>query len=176
MLVRMVTTAGVIDLELDAARAPVTVENFLMYAERGSYDRSIFHRCIPGFVAQGGGYTKDMADIAKREGGGENRDPKIMNEWMNGLKNVRGTIAMARDTEPDSATREFYINVADNARLDIGREVSGNAGYAVFGRVVKGMDVVDAIVNAPTREVPDLEMKDVPLEPVEILSVVRMGR
>ncbi|MCC7388588.1 MAG: peptidylprolyl isomerase [Phycisphaerales bacterium] len=136
------TSKGEIVLELDPEHAPASVANFLAYAERGDYDGTIFHRVVPGFVIQGGGHTPDLTELP----GG---DP-IVNEWQNGLKNARGTIGMAREAEPDSATRQWYINLADNERLDIGREVSGGVGYAVFGRVVHGMEVVDAIAAVET--------------------------
>jgi cyclophilin family peptidyl-prolyl cis-trans isomerase len=126
-------------LELDAARAPKSTVNFLRYVRDGHYDGTIFHRVITGFVAQGGGYD---AEFAERE----TREP-VQNESKNGLSNERGTIAMARTQDPHSATAQFYINLADNARLD-GAE--GRWGYTVFGRVVDGMDVVDAIAAVPT--------------------------
>jgi cyclophilin family peptidyl-prolyl cis-trans isomerase len=135
--VRMVTSLGEIVLELDRERAPVSVANFMRYVDRGEYNGTIFHRVVQNFVIQGGGYTPSFAEIPTYG--------VIKNEWQNGLKNVRGTIAMARETAPDSATSQFYINVADNTRLDGAREVTGGAGYAVFGHVVEGMDVVDRI-------------------------------
>ena len=174
----MQTTAGEVVLELDRARAPISVANFLMHAERGDYDGTIFHRVIPTFVIQGGGFTPDLKDRGAAAKAAGKPDPTIKNEYANGLKNVRGSIGMARDTDPDSATREFYINVADNPKLDIARADRGGAGYAVFGHVVRGMDIVDVIKNGPTHERPDVivdgeGMKDVPLEPVTILHVVR---
>jgi peptidyl-prolyl cis-trans isomerase A (cyclophilin A) len=172
--VRMDTSAGIIVLELDREKAPISVENFLAHTGRGAYDGTIFHRVIPTFVIQGGGYDPDLVERAKADAAAGNPDMPIRNEWRNGLKNVRGTIAMARETEPDSATREFYINVADNPRLDAARESTGNAGYTVFGRVATGMEVVDAIRSGATREIPDREMKDVPIEPVVIRSVRRI--
>jgi peptidyl-prolyl cis-trans isomerase A (cyclophilin A) len=161
--VRIVTTVGNIDLELDAARAPVGVANFLGYANRGEYNATIFHRTVPGFVIQGGGYTTALVELKG--------SPTIVNEWQNGLKNVRGTIAWARDTEPNSATREFYINLADNARLDTPRELTGKAGYAVFGHVVAGMDVVDKIASGDLYELPAREMKHIPVTPAIVLRV-----
>jgi cyclophilin family peptidyl-prolyl cis-trans isomerase len=171
--VRMATTAGDIILELDRARAPISTENFLAYARppRASYDGTIFHRVIPTFVIQGGGFEKDLTERAKRDAAAGRPDQPIHNEWTNGLKNVRGTIAMARDEQPDTATREFYINVADNPKLDSPRPTTGNAGYAVFGRVIAGMDVVDAIKAGKTTSLPERDMKDVPVEPVVITSV-----
>jgi peptidyl-prolyl cis-trans isomerase A (cyclophilin A) len=169
--VRMSTTAGDIVLQLDRDRAPISTENFLAYARRGSYDGTIFHRVIPTFVIQGGGFEKDLTERAKRDAAAGHPDQPIHNEWTNGLKNTRGTIAMARDAEPDTATREFYINVADNAKLDGPRPQTGNAGYAVFGRVIAGMDVVDSIKQGKTTSLPERDMKDVPVDPVVITSV-----
>jgi cyclophilin family peptidyl-prolyl cis-trans isomerase len=174
--VRMDTSAGEIVLELDRDKAPISVENFLAYAERGAYDGTVFHRVIPTFVIQGGGYDARLIERAKVDAAAGTADKPIKNEWRNGLKNVRGTIGMARDADPDTATREFYINVADNARLDTARETTGNAGYAVFGKVVKGMDVVDAIKSGETYAIPERDMKDVPLVPVVIKSVRRAAR
>jgi peptidyl-prolyl cis-trans isomerase A (cyclophilin A) len=161
--VRLVTTAGSIDLELDPARAPVGVANFLKYAESGAYDGTVFHRTVPGFVIQGGGYTKDLIELKG--------SPTILNEWRNGLRNARGTIAWARDEQPDTATREFYINLAENAKLDSPRAITGNAGYAVFGRVVAGMEVVDAIAAGAFYEIPERDMKHVPVKPVVVERV-----
>ena len=155
------TSMGEIVLELDPEHAPVSVANFLAYADRGDYDGTVFHRVVPGFVIQGGGHTPDLTELP----GG---DP-IVNEWQNGLKNARGTIGLARDAEPDSATRQWYINLANNERLDIGREVSGGAGYAVFGRVVHGMEVVDAIAGVETYNQEgegDDVLHNIPVEPV----------
>jgi peptidyl-prolyl cis-trans isomerase A (cyclophilin A) len=176
--VRMETSKGDIELELDRARAPVTVDNFLGYVERGAYDGTVFHRVVEDFVIQGGGWTADLKERAKEDAAAGRPDVPIRNEWRNGLKNVRGTIAMARDEGPDTATREFYINVADNAKLDTAREKAGNAGYAVFGRVVQGMDVVDAIRRVPTRAVSvagvtDGSMNNVPVEAVVVKRVRR---
>jgi peptidyl-prolyl cis-trans isomerase A (cyclophilin A) len=165
--VRMSTTAGDILLELNQDKAPLSVDNFLAYVEKKEYDGTIFHRVIPTFMVQGGGYSPDLTE---RKGG-----QPIKNEWRNGLKNVRGSIAMAREAEPDSATREFYINVVDNPKLDGPRETTGNAGYAVFGRVAAGMDVVDKIRHGATASRPDKEMENVPLDPVRITKVVKVG-
>lgn len=173
----MSTTKGDITLELDPMHAPITVENFLEHAERGDYDGTIFHRVVTGFVIQGGGWTPDLAERAKAEAAAGRTDKTITNEWRSsGLKNVRGTIAMARETDPDSATREFFINLADNAKLDTAREKAGNAGYAAFGRVVEGMEVVDAIAAMPTvprseTGVTDGSMENVPVETVVVKSV-----
>ncbi len=175
----LATTAGDIVVELDRERAPISVENFLKYADRGAYDGTIFHRVIPQFVIQGGGYVgggnAELIERAKVEAAGGVVDAPIKNEWQNGLKNVRGTIAMARDAEPDTATREFYINLQDNAKLDTAREMTGHAGYAVFGKVVSGMEVVDAIRVGETKAVPEKDMKDVPVKPVVVKTVRRVG-
>lgn len=164
--VRLDTSMGPITVELDRERAPISVNNFLAYADAGEYDGTVFHRIMRDFVVQGGGHRPDLTEIT----GGT----PIANEWLNGLKNTRGTIAMARNTEPDSATRQWYINVNDNVRLDTAREISGNAGYAVFGRVVAGMDVVDAMRNVPVHDLPDLGMQNVPVEPPVLLKVERV--
>ncbi|HMN40217.1 MAG TPA: peptidylprolyl isomerase [Phycisphaerales bacterium] len=177
--VLMRTTRGDITLELDPGRAPITVANFLAHAQAGHYDGTIFHRVIPTFVIQGGGFTPDLRDRSRLAVAAGRPDTPIANEWTNGLKNVRGTIAMARDAAPDTATREFYINVADNPRLDTAREKTGNAGYAVFGRVVNGMGVVDEIRNGATYSRPDVivdgeGMQNVPIDPVVVLGVTRI--
>lgn len=182
--VRMETSKGDIVLELDREHAPISVAHFLKYADRGAYDGTTFHRVVENFVIQGGGWTPDPHDVlverAKLDKQAGHPDIPIKNEWQNGLKNVRGTIAMAREADPDSATREFYINVQDNPRLDTAREKTGNAGYAVFGRVIEGMDVVDAIRRVPTRSatvtgVDDGSMENVPVDPVLIRKVERAG-
>ena len=136
------TTMGTISLELDEAKAPATVKNFVEYANSGHYDGTIFHRVIDGFMIQGGGFTKSMDQKPTRE--------PIMNEAMNGLKNLRGTIAMARTMVVDSATSQFFINLVDNAFLDFTNPTPQGFGYAVFGKVTDGMDVVDAIAKVKT--------------------------
>lgn len=171
--VELQTTAGTIRVELDGAAAPVTVRNFLSRVEAGQYDGTIFHRVVPGFVIQGGGWTIDLKERAKLDAAAGRPDVPIVNEWKNGLKNLRGTIAMAREEAPDSATREFYINLSDNARLDTARPNTGNAGYCAFGRVVSGMDVVDTIAAGKTESrtiegVTDGSMNNVPRKPVII--------
>ena len=138
----METSMGTISLELDDNLAPATVENFVKYAADGFYDGTIFHRVIDGFMIQGGGFTKDMNQK-------ETREP-IRNEAMNGLKNRRGTIAMARTMVVDSATSQFFINLVDNGFLDFTAPTAQGYGYAVFGRVTDGLDVVDAIGKVKT--------------------------
>ena len=138
--VHMQTNKGEIVLALDYERAPVTVANFVRYVDKGFYDGTIFHRVISTFMIQGGGFSSDMKQ--------KPTDPPIINEWQNGLVNSRGTIAMARTNDPNSATSQFFINVVDNPRLS--QPMSGGAAYAVFGHVIKGMDVVDAIKAIPT--------------------------
>ncbi len=150
--VRLETTMGNIVLELDRERAPTTVDNFLTYVSDGFYDGTIFHRVIDGFMIQGGGYT---ADLSRKE-----TRPSIKNEADNGLKNAHGSIAMARTSDPHSASAQFFINVADNAMLDYKAPNGRGWGYAVFGRVAEGMEVVDKIrtqttgVHAGFRDVP----------------------
>ncbi len=155
----MKTSKGEIQIELNSEKAPITVENFLQYVRDGFFSGTIFHRVIPGFMIQGGGMTADMRQKRTRSA--------IKIESSNGLKNDRGTIAMARTNDPNSATSQFFINVNDNDFLNY--RDAGNPGYAVFGKVVRGMDVVDAIVEVPTRTVQYHE--NVPEEPVTILSV-----
>ena len=138
----METSMGTITLELDDAKAPETVANFVQYAKDGHYDGTIFHRVIDGFMIQGGGFTKDMNQKTTRE--------PIRNEAMNGLKNLRGTIAMARTMVVDSATSQFFINLVDNAFLDFQNPTPQGFGYAVFGRVTDGMDVVNQIAKVKT--------------------------
>ena len=133
---------GTITLELDEAKAPATVANFAQYAKDGHYDGTIFHRVIDGFMVQGGGFTRDMNQKKTRE--------PVRNEAMNGLKNKRGTIAMARTMVVDSATSQFFINLVDNDFLDFQSPTPQGFGYAVFGKVVSGMEVVDAIAKVKT--------------------------
>ncbi|MCA9298861.1 MAG: peptidylprolyl isomerase [Phycisphaerales bacterium] len=159
------TTMGDLTLALDATRAPVTTGNFLRYARRGAYDGNIVHRVVPGFVIQSGGRTADLSELPS--------DDPIVNEWNNGLTNRKYSVGMARESEPDSATRQFFINLADNARLDIARDVSGGAGYAVFAQVVGGMDIVDRIGEVETApyDADDLELAAVPVTPITITHV-----
>ena len=140
--VLMETSMGTITLELNDEKAPETVANFVRYAQGGHYDGTIFHRVIDGFMIQGGGFTKDMNQK-------ETREP-IRNEAMNGLKNARGTIAMARTMVVDSATSQFFINLVDNDFLDFQSPTPQGFGYAVFGAVTDGLDVVDRIAKVKT--------------------------
>lgn len=155
------TNLGNITVELDPAKAPITVENFLKYVDAGFYDGTIFHRVIPGFMIQGGGMTPDMRE--------KPTNPPIKNEAGNGLSNTRGTIAMARTNDPNSATSQFFINVDDNKQLD-----SFGGGYAVFGKVIEGMDVADKIVGVRTTT--KGMHRDVPAETVTIKSIKRKGQ
>jgi cyclophilin family peptidyl-prolyl cis-trans isomerase len=152
--IRFSTTKGDIVVELNEEKAPITCRNFLQYVQDKFYDGTIFHRVIKGFMVQGGGETIDMRQKPVR--------PPIINEAKNGLKNDRGTVAMARTSDPDSATSQFFINHADNDFLNYGVR---DAGYAVFGRVIEGMDVVDKIASVPTRP------GDVPTETITINSI-----
>ncbi|TWT45752.1 Peptidyl-prolyl cis-trans isomerase A precursor [Phycisphaerae bacterium RAS1] len=166
---KMETSLGDIILELDAVKAPITADNFIQYAEAGHYNGLIFHRIMPTFMIQGGGYT---AEVKERK---EGLRPGIKNEWTNGLKNVRGSIAMARlGGQPNSGTAQFFINVVDNAMLDTPRD---GAGYAVFGKVVEGMDVVDKIKDVKTTAHAALPGMGavVPVEPVIIKGVKLAG-
>lgn len=155
------TNMGKIEVELYSEQAPKTVANFLTYAESGFYDGTVFHRVIPGFVVQGGGY--DAAMTARTAGAA------VQNESMNGLHNVRGSLAMARSADPHSANSQFFINVEDNLRLDANPQ-AGRWGYTVFGKVISGMEVVEKIAEVPTRGFPGLG-PDVPVDPVIIRSV-----
>lgn len=159
--VRFVTSEGAFTLQLRPDVAPATVSNFLQYVDDGYYSDTVFHRVIPGFMIQGGGFTEDLSQKSTR-------DP-IVNEASPTLPNLRGTIAMARTNEPDSATSQFFINVADNDFLNAG--VRG-PGYAVFGKVTEGMGVVDRIAGVETTRMRG--MADVPVAPVIIQSVTRI--
>jgi len=155
------TSMGTITLELDEGKAPATVANFAEYARSGHYDGTVFHRVIDGFMIQGGGFTRDMNQKPTRA--------PIRNEAMNGLKNARGTIAMARTMVVDSATSQFFINLVDNDFLDFTSPTPQGFGYAVFGRVTDGMEVVDAIAKVKTGfRGPH---QNVPEEPVVIRKV-----
>jgi len=159
--VKLTTNHGDIVIELDEAKAPISVANFLSYVDKGHYDGTIFHRVIPGFMIQGGGFSSDMRQ--------KPTDAPIKNEWKNGLKNARYTIAMARTSVPDSATSQFFINVADNAFLDQARD---GAAYAVFGKVTQGSDIVDKIAGVRTGNKGGHQ--DVPVEPVTIQKALRI--
>ena len=150
------TSKGNIELELDADKAPISTANFVSYAKKGHYEGTIFHRVIPGFMIQGGGFDSDMNQKAT--------DAPIQIESKNGLKNARGTIAMARTSDPNSATCQFFINVKDNTNLDY--PSFDGFGYAVFGKVTAGMEVVDAIVGVPTTN--SGPHQNVPQEPIVI--------
>ena len=163
--VELRTSLGTIVLELDREKAPQTVDNFLQYVKEGHYNGTIFHRVIPGFMVQGGGFTADLQQKPTRA--------PIRNEAGNGLRNVTGTIAMARTAEPHSASSQFFINVSDNAALDFREATQTGYGYAVFGKVVKGMDVVSRIVGVPTGTRPP--HANVPLTPVVIERVQLAG-
>ena len=152
------TTQGNITVRLFRDKAPATVENFLQYVEDGFYDGTIFHRVIPNFMIQGGGFMPDMTEKPTRE--------PIPNESRNRLHNVRGTVAMARTSDPDSATAQFFINQRTNLRLDW---MPGQPGYTVFGEVTDGMNVVDFIATAPVQEVGG--HTDVPVEPIVIRTI-----
>lgn len=158
------TTQGTITVELDDEKAPATVKNFLAYVDQGFYDGTIFHRVIKGFMIQGGGFTGDLVQKATAA--------PIKNEAANGLKNRRGTIAMARTQIVDSATSQFFVNLEDNAFLDYRDPLPQGFGYAVFGRVVAGLEVVDRIGKVPTGT--RSRFSDVPLETVTIKSVRRV--
>ncbi len=154
------TTLGTFDVEVLPDEAPVTVANFLEYVDGGFFDGTVFHRVIPGFVIQGGGFTDDMTRKPTR--------PSIKNEADNGLKNLRGTLSMARTKDVSSATSQFFVNLEDNAVLDHGQR---DFGYAVFAKVVNGMDVVDAIAAVKTGN--HMGHQNVPAEPVIVQSATR---
>ena len=159
--VKFTTTMGDIIIELESERAPKSVANFLMYVKAGQYNDTVFHRVIPTFMIQGGGYTKELAYKSTL-------DP-IENEASNGLSNLRGTVAMARLDDPNSATSQFFINVVDNKFLNF--SLGGSPGYAVFARVISGMEVVDKIRAVKTDSL-TAGFADKPLEPVIIQKAV----
>lgn len=164
--IEMVTSLGTIKLELDGKQAPLTVAHILKLVDSGYYDGTIFHRVIPGFMAQGGGYTPNLK--IKEKGS------TVPNESGNGLSNLRGTIAMARTADPHSANSQFFINVADNDRLDPGKAAfNGRWGYTVFGSVIEGMDIVDQIVNSRSGPAGEFS-RNVPVIPVIIKKVARV--
>ena len=162
IMITILTSMGEIKLELDAENAPITVENFLSYVDSGHYDNTIFHRVIPGFVIQGGGMVSGMQE--------KGTGTPIQNEADNGLKNLIGAICMARTNDPHSATAQFFINLKDNQSLDHTEKTESGWGYAVFGRVVSGMDVVEKIAAVDTGNVgyhSDVPLEDVVLEKAE---------
>jgi len=165
-VVEIETSEGKIQLELFADKAPKTVENFLQYADEGFFKDTIFHRVIDGFMIQGGGLTADMQTKKTRE--------PVQNEARSDVKNLRGTVAMARTNDIHSATAQFFINVADNDFLNHKDETSRGFGYAVFGKVTAGMDVVDKIKSVKTTNVGPFA--DVPASPVKILGVTRVQK
>lgn len=156
--VKLETSMGVIIVELDRVRAPITVENFLNYVVSGEYDNTIFHRIMPEFIVQGGGYTQDF-ELKKV-------NDNIINESGNGLKNEIGTIAMAKENRPHTANRQFFFNVADNTSLDPGRRW----GYAVFGAIVEGEEVIEAMSKVKTDYNDEMSWEDVPVEPVLLIK------
>jgi len=157
--VKLETSMGEIVVELNRMRAPASVNNFLRYVLEGEYNGTIFHRVMSGFVVQGGGYTKDIEE--------KTMHASVCNESGNGLKNVTGTIAMARYADPHTATRQFYFNMNDNASLDPN---SRSWGYTVFGEVITGMEVLEAIAEMETGYSEDLDAEDVPVETVTLIS------
>ena len=162
--VEVTTNHGSFVIALDPAKAPVSVENFLRYVDAKHYDGTVFHRVIPTFMIQGGGFDQELEKRSVQA--------PIQNEATNGLKNTRGTVAMARTGEPHSATAQFFVNVTDNAPLDHKATSTEGWGYAVFGRVTSGMDVVDKIKGVPTGASGPFS-KDAPQTPVVIQSVRR---
>jgi cyclophilin family peptidyl-prolyl cis-trans isomerase len=159
--VKLETSLGDIIIEVDAEKAPVSAKNFLDYVNSSHFNGTIFHRVIPGFMAQGGGFDKDFKQKAT--------NAAIKNEADNGLKNTRGTLAMARTSDPDSASSQFFINLKDNAFLDFKSKTPQGWGYAVFGRVIDGMDVVDKMAEQPTGS--NGQHQDVPKTPIVINKV-----
>ena len=160
-MIRFETSLGAFTVEVDAELAPVSSENFLRYMDDGHFDGTVFHRVIPGFMIQGGGFAPDMSQKPVRK--------PIANEAANGLRNLRGSLAMARTNDVNSATAQFFVNLVDNAFLD---HKPGNFGYAVFGRVVDGMDVIDRIAAVKTGRKHGHD--DVPVEPVVVTAARRI--
>ena len=163
--VKLTTTLGAIVIQLDNAKAPVSAANFAEYVKQGFYNGTIFHRVIPGFMAQGGGFDTSFSQK-------ETKAP-IKNEADNGLKNKRGTLAMARTNDPNSATAQFFINLKDNGFLDHTSPTPSGWGYAVFGEVIEGMDVVDAMAKQPTGNRgghQDVPKTDIVIEKAEIVE------
>ncbi len=163
--VKLTTSLGDIVIQLNSEKAPVSAENFLTYVKEGFYNGTIFHRVIPGFMAQGGGFDTDFNQKTVHA--------SIKNEADNGLKNNRGTLAMARTSDPDSATAQFFINYKDNSFLDHSSPTPNGWGYAVFAEVVEGMDVVDSMADAPTGNKgghQDVPKTDIVIENAEIID------
>jgi cyclophilin family peptidyl-prolyl cis-trans isomerase len=158
-MIRFETTLGAFSIELFEKEAPISSANFLKYIDDGFFDGTIFHRIVPGFVIQGGGFTEDMSQ--------KKTQPAIKNEADNGIKNSRGTLSMARTNDINSATSQFFVNLKDNDFLDHSR---GNFGYAVFGRVTEGMEVIDKIAAVETGRKRGFD--DVPVEPVIMTKVI----
>lgn len=161
----METSMGKIVVELDRTKAPITVDNFLTYVVKGEYDNTIFHRVIADFVVQGGGLDTHYKERPTGK--------PIFNESGNGLSNTTGTIAMARENDPHSAIRQFYFNVADNKKLD---PSSRHWGYAVFGEVTEGMDILEKMAQVPTGENSELRWQDVPLTPIILKKATLLKR
>jgi len=162
--VKLTTSLGEIVIQLNSEKAPISAENFLTYVKEGFYTGTIFHRIIPGFMAQGGGFDTDFNQKTVHA--------PIKNEADNGLKNTRGTLAMARTPDPDSATAQFFINYKDNSFLDHTKPTSQGWGYAVFAEVVEGMDIVDAMADAATGNRgghQDVPKEDIVIESAEVL-------
>lgn len=159
-VVRLETSMGMVEVELNRMRAPATVNNFLRYVVDGAYDGTIFHRVMKDFVVQGGGYDAKWQEVATHAA--------VMNESGNGLRNISGTIAMARFDDPHSATSQFYFNMSENDSLDPG---SRNWGYTVFGDVISGMEVLQAIAAVETGYNAEVDFQDVPLVPVTLIKV-----
>jgi cyclophilin family peptidyl-prolyl cis-trans isomerase len=163
--IEIVTNVGIVILELDGVQAPLTVAHFLTLVDDGFYNGTIFHRVIPGFMAQGGGHTPDLK--LKED------ERTIPNESGNGLSNVSGTIAMARLADPHSANSQFFINLGDNSRLDPGKKsIGGTWGYTVFGKVIQGMDIIDKIAGVRTGPQGSFE-SDVPVIPIVVKKMSR---
>ncbi len=160
-MITIKTSLGEMQAELYADKAPETVKNFLQYVKDGHYNGTIFHRIIPTFMVQGGGFTRDMEQKSTRA--------PVRNEAANGLKNTKGTLAMARTSDVNSATSQFFINVADNGFLDYRNATPQGFGYCVFGKVTKGLDVLEKIKSVPTGSHGPFD--DVPTTAVEIISI-----
>lgn len=165
--VRLETSLGAIVIELDPAKAPKSVENFLNYVRAGFYDGTLFHRVIPNFMAQGGGFTPDFKQ--------KSTGAMVRNESIGGPSNKRGTVAMARTSDPHSATAQFFVNVKDNLFLDAGPRHPGGFGYTVFGHVVEGMDVADKMVATPTGAAGPFD-QDAPKTPIVLTKATIIAR